>query len=445
MLNSNNKDIRPLLHPEVIAVFGVSHDRPEGAGMAIYERLKRGGHKVHPVNPEDRRCHPSLDDIPSQVDLAILAISSDHLKAAVNECVSHEVGAVIVYSKDPEDVLEGFKDKIRILGPNTLGHFRPDTTLDTLLVDEDVLVRPDHGKVAFISQSGFLALPFFEALEARSLGLSIFADVGEKRDISEIDLLEYISRDDGSEVIALYLEDLSSGRKLFEIAKELNGRKNIVLLKGGTTKGSKDALKSHTGAISSTSRSVLYGVAEQCGIIIAEDETELVDFTTILAMDKKMGGDKVAVLGTTGSMGIIAADKISSSPVLDLSKLSERTKEELEAAVPHIEFSGNPVDLSPLVNTFEFTESVRISLRADEISAVLIFLSVSPNVSQSIVDELIHIFEETDKPLVIVLQGETSSVSWAGRLKLAGIPVYPSSSRAVRVLEALYRSGRHVF
>ncbi|MFO8109210.1 MAG: CoA-binding protein [Thermoplasmata archaeon] len=430
-----------LVDPEVVAVYGVVPDLPERAGTLIYQRLEREGHKVLAVNPKEKNLLSGLGDTSEKIDLAILAVSNRHLEPALNDCITKEVKSVLVFSDYiiPKKI-KG--DGPRILGPNSLGFFKPDTHLDTMFVSQDVLNRPGPGNIGMISQSGFIALPLFEALSARSLGISLFIDVGSKYDIDEIDALSYLREDEATDVIALYLEDMDNGRVLYECAREM--KKSMVLLKGGRTKQTSEAVKSHTGTISQGSDTVLKGAAKQSGIVIARDESEFVDFAVALSRNRSLMDNKIAVISTSGATGVVGADAVALSSTLALSELSDETVRTIKNNIPFIERENNPIDLSPRVNNREYSEILRILVEAEEVSGVMAYLSSSPNMTKEAAEGIQRIYESTDKPMIFVFLGEIFSGGWRKEFFRRGMDTYPSTRSAVRVLEALLRSVEHV-
>ncbi len=443
-----NEGILPLIEPKVMAVYGVARDAKRPAAI-IYNRMKNAGYTVIPVNPNEKDLLCSLYGTSEVVDLAVLAVSSKYLESAVRDCIDNKVKVIIVPSSDVYEAVKAIygdveEEKPRVLGPNSLGMYRPDIDLDLMIVHENVLIRPSSGNTAFISQSGFLALPLFEALHARSLGVSLFVDIGNAFDIDGLDLLEYLAGDEETDVVSLYLENLSDGRRFFQIAKKITDKKKMVLLKAGRTDISSEAVRSHTGELSKSSYRVLKGAAKQSGIVMAEDERELIDFTIALTRDRFLDGNKIAVMSTTGGMGVIGADAISESPILSLAKLPNATKKAINNTVPFSDSNSNPVDLSPRVDDDGFAEVLRILVGDEEVSGVLVYISVSPNTTDKLVEKIKQVYKRTSKPMIIVLMGEITSVNFREEFLTYGIDTYPSTQRAVRVLEIFLKGAKDV-
>jgi uncharacterized protein len=75
-----------------IAVAGVSGDqRRHPAANLIYQRLKRTGHEVFPVNPhletfEGGRCYPDVRSIPRGVDGVVIVTRPETTERIVQDC-----------------------------------------------------------------------------------------------------------------------------------------------------------------------------------------------------------------------------------------------------------------------------------------------------------------------------------------------------------------------
>ncbi len=438
----------PLVEPKVMAIYGVTKNSSKPAAL-VYHRMKNTECTVIPINPNEKEFPSSLDDATEEVDIAVLTVSSKYLETAVMDCIENDVKVIMVPSADSDEIIKKIyenvdKEKPRVLGPNSLGLYKPDSRLDTIIIDEEVLIRPSEGNVAFVSQSGFLALPIFESLYERSLGISLFADIGSAFDINELDVLEYLSKDEKTDVIALYLEKLVDGRAFFKIVKTMKGKKRIILLKGGRSEGSRKAVQTHTGEMSKGSYSVLEGASEQLGIALAKDERELVDFIIALTKNRFLDDNKIAVLSTTGGMGVIGTDAVAASSLLALAQLSNRTIKAIHRSVPYADSKKNPVDLSPRVDNHGFAEVLQILVEASEVSGVLVYLSVSPNTTEELIDDINSVYYRTSKPVIIVLLGDLSSVELNKGFLSYGIDTYTSTNRAVRILELLSKGAENV-
>jgi acyl-CoA synthetase (NDP forming) len=65
---------------------------------------------------------------------------------------------------------------------------------------------PPPGNVGFVTQSGALGLALIDLASDRSLGVSSFASIGNRADVTANDILEYWEGDEATEVALLYIE-----------------------------------------------------------------------------------------------------------------------------------------------------------------------------------------------------------------------------------------------
>lgn len=449
------------MDPDSVAIFGASLSDEQKMGNIIYDNLKGSNREVYGINPkagEDDDFYQSIHKVPSQVDLAILAIPSKYAVDTVKDCVDFGVGAIILVSggfgesdeegkKREKKLKEILKDSdTRLLGPNTMGVLVPPVELDTFFLPEDRVERPDKGGVAFISQSGFMATPFMETLASHYTGLSGFVGIGNRLDIDEIELLEYFSQEEETNVIALYLESISDGREFYEVARETVKEKPIILLKGGRSEIGQKATQSHTGSLASTSDRVVKGVTKQAGIINAYDERELTDYSLAFQLNRPIKGENIAVVSSAGGTGVIASDYIEdSNPGLNLSvpSFSEDTKERLEEVTLPIASVENPVDLTANVTDEMVEDVLRILQDEDNIDGIFIYsLFQSPYVGEGMVDSISKWFHNGDKPIVVACVGDKTGERWRDEFYKEGVPAYPSTKRAVNCLDVLVNRGK---
>ncbi len=458
--NVDGKNIDKLLDPDSVAIFGASLSDEEKMGNIIFDNLKSSQREVYAINPKaegEEGFFKSIEHVPGEVDLAILAIPSKYAVQAVKDCVDFGVGAIILVSggfgetgtkgeemeKEIKESIEG--SETRLLGPNTMGVLIPPADLDTFFLPEERVERPDQGGIAFISQSGFMATPFMESLCVHDTGLSGFVGIGNRLDIDEVELLDYFADDEETDVITLYLESLSEGRELYEKARETIEEKPIVMLKGGRSEVGQKATQSHTGSLASTSDRVVKGVSKQAGIIPAYDERQLTDFAEVLELNSPIEGKNIAVVSSAGGTGVIASDYIEDSDPglgLNMPEFSEDIKERLEEATLPIASPDNPVDLTANVTDEMIDDVLEILQDEDKIDAIFLYaLFQSPYVGEGMVESISKWYHEGDKPIIVSCIGDRTGDKWRKKFYEEGIPAYPSTKRAIDCLDVLVRRG----
>ena len=202
------------------------------------------------------------------------------------------------------------------------------------------------GRISLIVQSGMMSAIFLAELGRRGIGIAKACSIGNRADVDECDILEYLLKDPDTEVIALYLESIPRGRLFAQIAE--GSTKPIVLLKGGKSKAGALAAKSHTYSLSGNSR-LLNSVLEMSGVILADSIYQMMDLANTLATIPHVNPPcRTAVLSLSGGAGVLACDALESHGV-PVAQLSEQTQKTVGEVFPVWMPVTNPIDLFPSV------------------------------------------------------------------------------------------------
>lgn len=456
-----------LLHPRSVALIGASSNSAK-VGHIVLRNLRQGAEegrfKLFPVNPREERilgfrCYPSVLDVPHEVDLAVVALPAPASLGPVKECVRKGVGAVIVSASGfkesgPEgaaleaSLAEAVRgSRTRLLGPNTMGVYSPRSGLDTLFIPRERSPRPGKGPIAIVSQSGAVSVSLLEKAAISGVGVSVCVGLGNKADIDENDVVEYLASDRSTRCIALYLESFSHGRAFAELMRRVTVEKPVVMLKAGRTAAGSSAARSHTGAVSS-SEAVVRGVLKQVGVIQAYDEEELMDLARALAHLDHLDGDRICVMASAGGFGVIAADLVESrerGAGLRMAELSNRTLSALRKVVPSFGSVQNPVDLTASV-TDEMYEAALKLVQADPgVDGIMMSLELQP---PHVTSGLVRVAERRCKArgarIVVSAFGGERTPELLTEFERKGVPAYPTIWRAVRALRALSERGRYL-
>jgi len=315
--------------PKSVAIIGASAKE----GKIGYEILKNVSKKarVFPVNPVRKeidgiKCYRSVLDIEDSIDLAIIAIAPDKILEAIEECGEKGIKHVVVISGgfkesgneeiEREMVRVARKYGIRIIGPNCIGTFNGKNGFNTFF--QRHMQLPESGNVAILTQSGTFGIGLLEKLAQEDIGVSKFVSYGNKCDVNEVDLIEYLEKDDETEIIAIYAEDFSP--KFFEMRYE----KPIIVLKGGRSEAGKKAARLHTGAMA-TNYDIFRGVCRQLGIITVDNFAELFSIIKIMSMQPMPKNGKIVIITNGAGPAVVAADLIDEKENLELAELIDLT------------------------------------------------------------------------------------------------------------------------
>jgi acetyl coenzyme A synthetase (ADP forming)-like protein len=452
-------NLKEFFTPTSVAVIGASTN-PEKLGYAVLENLVSGGFakigKVYPVNPKadqilGLKAYQSVQEIPGQVDLAVIVIPYPFVPDALRTCGEKKIPAVVVISagfreagregleRELELIHLAKEYEIRLIGPNCLGVIDTFTPLNASFSAG----TPKKGPMAFMSQSGALGTAVLDISLAGRLGLSKFVSLGNKADVDEIDLLKAWSDDDETNVIMIYSEGMTNGQEFIKTARKVTAHKPIVAIKSGVTQSGSRAVSSHTGSLAG-SEQAYHAAFRQAGVLRADSMQSLFDIALALGYQPLLKGDRIAIITNAGGPGILATDALERSG-LSLARFENETISTLGQYLPDAASAANPVD-------------VLGDARADRYKMALQTVSSDPNVDGLMIvltPQAMTEIEETaeaigmvanaiDKPVITSFMGETKVEPGIERLEDYGVPNYPFPERAALAFKAMsdYREIR---
>jgi len=413
--------------------------------------------KVYPVNPEaveimGLKAYPSVLAIKDEIDLALIVVPAQYVAKVMRECAQKKVkGAIIISAgfgeigpegkRMEEEVIEiARKAKIRVLGPNTMGYKSPVDNIDASFV----FGMANPGRIALVSQSGALCIGMIHYANAERIGLSRIISIGNKADVDDADLIEYLDQDDATDVIAMYIEGIRDGRKFLEAARK--AKKPIVVVKAGRTKSGAEATKTHTGSLSGSDE-VYDSVFRQVRIQRAYDVEEMFDCARALAYQPPARGKGVGIVTNGGGAGVILSDWLEDMG-LSVPDLSKKTKDDLAKILPAITLPRNPLDIIGDAGFFRYWAAGNALLEDPNID-ILILICVHagyarPREYAGAVLKLVAEKKHLNKPIISCWVGGSEIEEVIQSLKERNIPVYPSAQRAARAAKALYDEGRRM-
>jgi acyl-CoA synthetase (NDP forming) len=446
--------------PDAVAVLGASSNKFK-TGYHIVKNLLSGYKgKIYPVNPNYEEilglpCYPDVESIPGNFDCAIYFIPSKFLPDTILSCARKGVKGIIIESggfteAGPEGeniqkaALENAKKTgIRLWGPNCMGFMDANARHVFSFLHSAVwpdILRP--GNVGLIVQSGMLSAGFLmSALQEGVMGVSKACSIGNKCDINENDILEFLSRDDETGVIACYLESLVDGRKFMDIAS--GTPKPVIVLSGGRSAHGARAAMSHTASLSGN-YSVTHGAFQQAGIIEAYDPAELTDmaraFSKIHACPRSGG---VAILTFSGGAGTITTDLLDDYD-MPLAKLSEHTLSEIGTLFPAWIKPTHPLDLWSSIEQKGYKQVYNVTIKAaladPAVDSILLQTYTSLEIDAQFFTDVAALMREHGKPIILWVEGRKELLDKIRAMaEVAGIPAFRDLTRCVSVLAGLRR------
>ncbi|MGW2114733.1 GNAT family N-acetyltransferase [Streptomyces zhihengii] len=320
------RSVQRLLAPGSVAVVGVGR-RPGGVGRTALRNLLQAGFtgRVHAVNsafPEELDTVDgvpavrSLGEIGEPVDLAVIAVPADRVPEAVADCGEHGARGLVVVSAGYAETGSGGRERqrelvrqarsygMRIIGPNAFGIIN---TADAVRLNASLAPEsPAPGRIGLFTQSGAIGIALLAGLHRRGAGLSSFISAGNRADVSGNDFLQYWYEDTGTDVVLLYLESIGNPRKFTRLARRTAAVKPVVVVKGARHSGS--APPGHAVPVTRIPDATVGALMRQAGVIRVDTVTELVDAGLMLAGQPLPAGPRVAILGNSESLGLLAYD-----------------------------------------------------------------------------------------------------------------------------------------
>jgi acetyl coenzyme A synthetase (ADP forming)-like protein len=387
------RSVAQLLSPRSIAVVGASR-RPDAIGHAILQNLLTGRFDgpVYPVNPnvdsiEGLDTHPSVEDIPGPVDLAVVAVPAEAVEAVVRQCAEKGARGLILISsgfaelgeQDAQEALVHVarRNGMRVVGPNCVGvvNTNPSVSMNATFAP----VTPIRGRVGFASQSGGIGIELLARARALDLGVSTFVSLGNKADVSSNDLLQYWEHDPDTDVVLLYLESFGNPRKFARLARRIARTKPILALKSGRTLAGARGAASHTAALANPDVAV-DELFRQAGVVRVDTLEQLFDTANLFVHQPLPAGRRVAIVSNGGGPGILAADACIAAG-LEVPELSDVLQAAIRALAPRGAGVRNPVDLVAAAGADVYRQALEAILGSGEVDALLV-IYVSPLISR---------------------------------------------------------------
>lgn len=445
-----------IFKPASIAVVGAS-TRPGTVGNDIFRNLLFNEYNgsVYPVNPKAEHvlgvhCYANLLSVPGPVDLAVVIVPASGILEVVDQAAQKQVKSMVVISAGFKEVggkgvalEQQLREKVQLagiplVGPNCLGviNTHPSVSMNAAFGRK----MPAAGNLAFISQSGALCTSVLDYAEERHMGFSKFISFGNKADVNEVDLLEYLAHDPETKVIAMYLEDVSDGRRFIETVRKIfwETHKPMLCLKSGRTPEGAKAVSSHTGSLAG-SDSVYDALLIQSGVQRVDTIAELFDYAALYCTQPLPRGGRVAIVTNAGGPGIMATDAAVRFG-LQLAELSAATKEKLKASLPTTASLRNPIDVIGDARADRYRSAVRTVLEDENVDMGVVILTPQ---SMTDVEETAAVVpaavQGIDKPVVCAFMGAKDVAPGVAILRRAGIPNYAFPEDAVRSLAAAER------
>jgi len=446
--------INKMLRPKSVAIVGASAT-PGKIGYTVVKNLLKDGYKgkIYPINQKEKeilgvKCYPEIQDVPGEIDSAIMCVPASVMKEVTIECGKKGVKGLIVITsgfseigrKDLEDEIVSIAHSygMRVLGPNIVGSLSNSDQFNGSFAP----CLPLPGKASLITQSGALLIALDMATYTRRVGFDKLISIGNMADVDFADLIDWFNDDEQTSCVSLYIEGLRDGRKFIDSARR--SKKPIIALKSGVSAHCAAAAASHTGSLAGAAKIYVSAFA-QAGVIQASDLDNLFDRTLALSSQPPMKGDNMLILTNGGGVGVLATDAAERYGV-PLKFAPPEVQSEMKKHMPEFGSAKNPVDMTGMAGNEWYYETVKYALTNDWVDSVVVLycetaITNPPEIAESIkraVDES----GVKDKPVTISFVGGEKSEAAMGWLVEQGLPAYFAPDVAVNAMAALREYAR---
>ncbi len=440
------------LSPKSIAIIGAS-DKEGSVGRAITNNIMKGYKgTIYPISPTretvfDKKAYKSVLDVPGKVDLAVVVTKNTIVPSVLEECGKKKLrGAIVITAGFKEVDEEGakleqkLKDiakkyKLQIIGPNCLGvmNLEPQTMMNSTFLK----ITPKSGEIALVSQSGAICAALVEDASAQGIGFSAVISMGNKADMSEIDILKMLAEHKQTKVIVIYLEDMGNGQEFLKVCKDITRKKKkpVLVLKSGRSPEGAKAAMSHTGALMGSDE-IYDALLKQSGAIRVDTMEELFDYATAFSKQPlPMNGDLV-IVSNAGGPAIISTDACSKLGI-KMAKIEEIRKK-IDAVIPPWGSSRNPVDIVGDADFKRFENVLNEVLKHKNVGSVISMCTPSATLNyDKLAEVIVSMSKKYKKTMLASLMGLDEGITNREILAKGDVPYYTYAEGSIRALKAM--------
>ena len=455
-----SNDLKGFFEPKSVVVIGAS-GTPGKPGNDVIQNILANGFKgeIHLVNPKGgeilgKKVTSSIEELPHGIDLAIIILPAKLNLDALRKVSQKGIHAVVLAAggfsevdlegeKLQKDLIELIRETgIRVLGPNTSGHISTPHGFTSSFFP---LGKIPRGPISYIAQTGNFATHTMRyMITGENFGVARVVGMGNKLDVDESEVLEYLGEDEETKAIFIYLESFKKPKRFLEVAKKVTRRKPVILLKGGSTNEGARAAVAHTAAMASNDR-VTDGALRQAGIVRIHKYSHLFLAARALAVMPVPQGPRVSFLAPSGAMLVVLSDLCHNELGLQVPQLEEENRKRLQEISPPYIRMRNPVDIWPSATShgieFGYREGMRAVLNDPHIDAVVPVLMLTEGTGVPSLDFIVQLSEEyPDKPIYVTFSGDKKYMEEAKAfLEPKGVPTFGLIEEPFEVLSILHR------
>ena len=453
-----SKGLSKFFNPKSVAVIGAS-GTPHKPGNDVIRNILANEYKgkLYLVNPKGGeihgiKVHRSIQELPKGIDLAIIILPAEGNMLALKNCVDQGIEYFVLAAGGFSEVDEKGKTiqeeitrfiaetGIRVLGPNTSGH---TSTPHNFTSSFFPLGKIPKGSISYINQTGNFATHTMRyIITGEHFGIARVIGLGNKLDVEESEVLEYLSEDPHTKAIFMYLEGIKYPKRFMEVAQKVTKIKPVVLLKGGSTQEGVRAALAHTASLASDDK-IVDGALKQAGVVRVFKYSQLFQVAKAISSMPLPQGNRVSFLAPSGAMLVVLTDLCRQQLGLDVPALKEPTRERLQEISPAYIRMRNPVDIWPSAGVhgieYAYGEGMEAVLKDPNIDAVVPILMLTEDTGVPPLDFVVELARRyPEKPIYVTFSGDKKYMDQAKAfLEPKGVPTYPMIEEPLETLSVL--------
>ena len=452
-----------------IAVVGASAD-PRSFGGFVVRNLQQFGYdgQIHLVSRgsadiNGRACVSSIDALPLNIDLAVLAIPEAGVLEAVEQLGRRKTAAAVLFASGyAEAGEEGIakqqvladaarRSGLLLIGPNCMGFTNFSKNLPVTFEPIQPSVNPPATSsaggqgIAVVAQSGFMAATLRDAFMGRGLPLTNVFSTGNEAGIGVEDVLAHDIADPLTRVVAVYAEQIRRPQLFLKLAHAARAAgKPIVMLMPGKSERARAAAQSHTGALAGN-HAIATVLLQRAGVVVVDSLDELFDVTAILQRYPAPPSGGVAFMTGSGAMKNLALD-FADAIGLPLPLLTTATTQELKAKLPAFAVAENPLDYTTIGvrQPGLIGEILSLMVSDQTIGSLVLCIPAGPPMAQrDKADHILPAIASSAKPALLVITGDGGPMEpfFVEAIRASGVPFFRSADRALRALRHVVALG----
>jgi acetyltransferase len=435
-------------YPRSIVVIGASVKRMN-LGHIIVLNNRRNGYEgnIYGVSREEgdiegAHIYDSVDKLPEIPDVAIIISPAQTVAGFMEACGKKGIKRIVIESGGFSEYSEGQQTlekkileiaeryNIRFIGPNCVGTINFD--INMVMPFGFFPEVPSGGRVATIAQSGGVGGSYLREYGDNGVLPGKFAAIGNKLQIDEVDVFDYLLKYEKTDIITMYLEGFKRGREFFDLA--IKSDKPIIVQKSNRSELAASIAQSHTTALSADD-AVVDGCFRQAAVIRAEDDIDFINAVKIIRLPL-MKSRRVAVLSRSGGHAVMTVDACAKFgfSLIDFPPAFIETIKTIYHT--RIIAHQNPLDLGEIFDYTIFTKILEEALKLPNVDGILFnhlyISSYESEMSRDFLSNVSRLVAQYQKPVAMTMVTDAAEMLNISRTQ--GYPLFTTPLMAVKAL-----------